>query len=236
MSGYSLEVWLASQLREVEESGAICTRIVLRSADNGTPWNTWQLARTGPEATDPSLLLEEMHNVKNGLAEQFPVGKNQVLYISYDADGCELSRFPTFIMGKNKQPGANNLLQNEIGQSLSQTMTAFADTFRSVLSPVNAQFSLMMKHTEQLQNTIITQGRYIEALQMQRISDMENESKNEDATQQLVGVVKEQLPVALEIAKMTVQGKQADKIAKLQTLTQQTKTAGANGSPPTKEN
>lgn len=204
---YSLDVWVAQQLREVEEDGASCAKIVLRSVENGTPWQTWTISRHGEHATDPAILISEMNNVLSGLAETFPVGKNLVQFIALDADGADLSRYNSQILGKNRQAAAGNLIQNEAGSAMSQTMLAFAETFRGVLAPINAQFSLAMRHQEVLQQTILGQTQFIQALQEQRIAEAQQAADEKNTGSELVEIFREQFPAVVELAKATMEAR-----------------------------
>lgn len=202
---YSLEIWIAQQLRDVDEDGTCCTKIVLRSVDNGTPWQTWPIHREGEYRTTAEHLIDEIQNVQNGLAEQFPVGKNHIVFIALDANGVDIARFPSAIMGRNRSQSAASLIQNEAGTAMSQTMSAFADTFRNVLAPVNAQFALAMKHQETLQQTVIAQTNFINALlEKQVIENKERaEAKSEDGPD-LMGALKEYMPAILELAQTAI--------------------------------
>lgn len=200
MSGYSLEIWLAQQLRDIDEDGTCCSRIQLRSVENGTPWQTWSIMRSGEHRTELAPLLQEIQDVMSGLAEQFPVGKTQIVFIALDGHGSDLARFPHFVLGKNRAASAGNLIQNEAGQAMSQTMLAFADTFRQILAPINAQFQLNMKHIEALQTTVIGQNAYITALQEQKLIQKQAEAEAEkDDKNEIAEMLAPYLPAIVEM-------------------------------------
>lgn len=202
---YSLEVWIAQQLRDVDEDGTCTAKIILRSVDTGTPWQTWTISRAGEFKTAPGPLIEEITNVQNGLAEQFPVGKNHIVFVALDTHGADVARFPSFIMGRNRSASASGLMQTEAGTAISQTMTAFAETFRNVLAPVNAQFALGMKHQEALQQTVLGQSQFINALLEKQIIDKQEraDAKAEDGPD-LMNALKEYMPAILEIVQTAV--------------------------------
>lgn len=234
---YSLEVWIAQQLRDVDEDGTCTAKIVLRSVDNGTPWQTWSIQREGEYRTRPERLIEEIQNVQNGLSEQFPVGKNHIVFIALDANGADIARFPTSIMGKNRSASAATLMQNEAGTAITQTMTAFADTFRQILAPVNAQFALSMKHQETLQATVIAQTNFINSLLEERV--LENRAKAEEKAEEgpdLGGMLKEYMPAILELAQTALAQKPTTAAGAVNVAATVAKTMNGAGAPPTGEN
>lgn len=227
---YSLQVWIGQVLRDVDEDGSHCAQIVLRGVENGTPWQTWRITRE----TDPNALLAEIGVVMEGLGESFAVGKNQVIFVAMDQHMADFSRFPTFIFGKNRDKRASDLTtQTEAHQAIAGTMTAFAETFKSLLAPIQGQMGFMMKHIEALQQSVIAQTTYICSLQEEKALAAAQAREESSGTKELIDGAKQYLPTIVEmIGAAIAKGSNSPAAAAAAQVAAQSAAAVKSGAPP----
>lgn len=212
--------WAERTLRTAEGGESLVRQVQLTT--EGQTWQTWD----APFILDS--LVDEAATMIAQLVEESPVRRCTATFIATGADGSVRGSLPVSYMGKNKQAGELSM------GATAQASKSFAESMETLVRVVNVVLKSAEVQVQSLTRTCESQATQLHEMheynRLRAELELVNAADNKpDASEALIGQVKENLPLVFEAIKVSLAEK-AEKIA-----AEAVKRA-ANGAAPTTTN